>query len=88
MIFALVDLKANLLQKHMLFAAPLLCIGSGLALSLAGERVKSWAEPRRAGWALWLLGAGIGGLLLWNVIQGLIVWYARVYYLTYQPGSG
>lgn len=88
LIFALVDLKANLLQKHMLFAAPLLCIGSGLALSIAWERVKSWAEPRRAGWALWLLGAGIGGLLLWNVIQGLIVWYARVYYLTYQPGSG
>jgi hypothetical protein len=88
LIFALVDLKANLLQKHMLFAAPLLCIGSGLALSLAWERVKSWAEPRRATWALWILGAGIGGLMLWNVIQGLIVWYARVYYLTYQPGSG
>ncbi len=87
-LFALFDLKANLLQKHMLFIAPLLCVGSGLALSLAWERVREWAGPRRANWALWAVGLLIGGLLLFNFAQGLAVWYARIYYTTYQPGSG
>jgi hypothetical protein len=84
LLFALVDLRANLLQKHMLFAAPLLCVGSGLALSLLWE----WAARRRTRWTLVGVGLLVGGLLLFNFGQGVAVWYARVYYLIYPPGSG
>ncbi len=87
-LFSLVDLRVNLLQKHMLFVAPFLCLGSGVALSLAWERVSGWAAQRKNKLALWVVGAAIGGLLLVNLVQGLLIWYARVYYTTYQPGSG
>ena len=87
-LFSLLDLRVNLLQKHMLFVAPFLCLGSGVALSLAWEGVSGWAARRKNKLALWVVGAAISGLLLVNLVQGLLIWYARVYYTTYPPGSG
>jgi hypothetical protein len=83
-IFSIVDLRVNLLQKHMLFAAPLLCIGAGVALAVGYE----WARARRERWMLWAIGGVIAALLLYNAATGTIIWYGRVYYVIYQPGSG
>ncbi|HEX2911298.1 MAG TPA: hypothetical protein VH186_10850 [Chloroflexia bacterium] len=88
LLFALLDLKVNLLQKHMLFAAPLLCIGSGLALGLPLEIIRVRAKISKTKWALWLFIAVIFGLVLLNFWLGINTWYARVYYWVYQPGSG
>ncbi len=84
-IFSLLDLKVNLLQKHMLFVAPLLCLGSGVALSVGWDWAKGRSQPRRL---YWLAGAAIALLIVFNFGQGLLVWYGRVYFLVYPPGSG
>ncbi|NWJ97404.1 MAG: hypothetical protein HXX20_16595 [Chloroflexi bacterium] len=83
LLFALLDLKVNLLQKHMLFAAPLLCLGTGFALSLLWE----WAAPKNQ-LIRWTSGLFIGGLVTFILWQGVALWYARVFYYTLPPGSG
>ena len=83
-VFSLLDLKVNLLQKHMLFVAPLFCLSSGVMLSLGWE----WAKNQRGSWVRWSVGATIVALLVFNLVQGVAAWYGRVYYLAYPPGSG
>jgi hypothetical protein len=74
-LFSLVDLKVNLLQKHMQFVEPLLAVFSGLAL--AGLWKRGWA-----GRALtWLLVSSLAWI-------SLLTWAARVLYRTLPPGSG
>jgi hypothetical protein len=82
LVFALLDLKVNLLQKHMLFAAPLLCLGSGLALSLLWERFAITRATRI------VLGTIYSLFFIFLVWQGLSVWYERVYYYILPPGAG
>jgi len=92
LLFALVDLKVNLLQKHMLFVAPLLALGTGFALSLLWQ----WLLDRRAQTSSAkpfvfhpLVASVLTGLLLTFLIwQGLLLWYSRVYFYTLPPGSG
>ncbi len=86
LLFSLVDLKVNLLQKHMLFAAPLFCIGSGLALCLLGD----WARARikRPVFKDWPVNLLTGGLILFLAWQGIALWYGRVYFYFLPPGSG
>ncbi len=84
LLFALVDLKVNLLQKHMLFAAPLLCLGTGFALSMLWE----WTgNLKQIGWrwAVKVLTGLLVGFIIW---QGLVLWYGRVFFYTLPPGSG
>jgi hypothetical protein len=84
--FSLLDLKVNLLQKHMLFAAPLLCLGSGFVLSWLWEWATSLKTgERRAGWLVGALTGLFIGFIIW---QGVALWYARVFYYTLPPGSG
>jgi hypothetical protein len=84
LLFALADLRINLLQKHMLFVAPLLCLGNGFTLSLLWEKAASYKKPLTTG-----LVAGLIGLLVaYTVWQGLILWYGRIYFYTLPPGSG
>ncbi len=82
-LFSLVDLRVNLLQKHMLFAAPLFCLGSGLAVVRLWQFVKA-----RGWWWRWGLVAVVGGLLLFNIASGVLLWYNRVYLGISPPGSG
>jgi hypothetical protein len=90
LLFTLVDLKVNLLQKHMLFVAPLLALGTGFALSLLWQ----WLSDRhaQAPKSLFfhpLITSVLTGLLLTFLIwQGLLLWYSRVYFYTLPPGSG
>ncbi len=93
LLFALVDLKVNLLQKHMLFVAPLLGLGTGFALSLLWQ----WLSDRRAQTPSAskslifhpLVASVLTGLLLTFLIwQGLLLWYSRVYSYSLPPGSG
>jgi hypothetical protein len=81
--FSVVDLRVNLLQKHMLFVAPLFCLGSGLAAVQLWQLVKS-----REWWWRWGLVVLLGGLLLFNIASGLLLWYSRVYLGVSPPGSG
>jgi hypothetical protein len=74
-LFSLVDLRINLLQKHMLFALPLLALLSGLALGLL------W----RQGWAGRLLAGLLLAVLAWARHQ---IWLARVLLDVLPPGSG
>lgn len=73
--FSLVDLWVNLLQKHMLFAMPLLSMLSGLALS--------WLWRR--GWAARLLVCLLIASLIWTTGT---VWLNRVAFSILPPGSG
>jgi hypothetical protein len=84
LLFALADLRINLLQKHMLFVAPLLCLGSGFALSLLWEKVATAKKPVTN----WLVGGLVGLLVAIIVWQGLVLWYGRVYSYILPPGSG
>lgn len=83
LVFSLVDLRVNLLQKHMLFAAPLLCLGNGLLVVRLWQLVKG-----REWWWRWGLVAVVGTLLTLNIVSGLLVWYDRVYLGISPPGSG
>lgn len=81
--FCLLDLRVNLLQKHMLFVAPLFCLGSGLLA------VQLWQLVRgRAWWLRWGVVAISGVLVLYNLASGLLLWYDRVYLGISPPGSG
>lgn len=82
-VFSVVDLRVNLLQKHMLFAAPLFCLGSGFVV------VQLWqlAKGRAGGWR-WGLVALVAALLAFNIAGGLLLWYNRVYLGISPPGSG
>ena len=90
LLFALVDLKINLLQKHLLFVAPLLCLGSGFGLVLLWEFLKSWTQNRLVSPKLlrYTMAALVTGLLIFNFWQGVVTWYGRVYYYILPPGSG
>lgn len=93
LLFALIDLKVNLLQKHMLFAAPLLCLGSGLGLSLIWRAVAQWLPsrkltPRLTQAAHYVLLGLLMALLVFNFWQGVVEWYGRVFYYILPPGSG
>jgi hypothetical protein len=81
--FSLLDLRINLLQKHMLFVAPLFCLGTGLALTQLWQLLKN-----REGWLRWGLLAIVGALFLFNLVSGLLLWYGRVYFGINPPGSG
>jgi len=106
--FVLLDLKVNLLQKHMLFVAPLLCLGSGYSLSLLctaisdhpavmskligklnSRKPQTEKDKLKLGrYAAWFAYSLTGLLIAFMVWQGLILWYARVYYYVLPPGSG
>ena len=90
LLFALVDLKINLLQKHLLFVAPLLCLGSGFGLVLLWEFLRGWAQNRLVSPKLlrYTMAALVTGLLIFNFWQGVVTWYGRVYYYILPPGSG
>jgi hypothetical protein len=83
LVFSLLDLRVNLLQKHMLFVAPLFCLGTGLALTQLWELAKG-----RERWLRWSLVAIFGGLLLFTLVSGLLIWYERIYFGINPPGSG
>jgi hypothetical protein len=74
-LFSLLDLRVNLLQKHMLFALPLLALLSGLALG------PLWRGSRAGR----LLVALLLAVLAWASLQ---VWLARVLLDVLPPGSG
>jgi hypothetical protein len=74
-LFSLIDLRVNLLQKHMLFALPLLALLSGLALG------PLWRHGRAGRLLVGLLLA----VLAWASLQ---VWLARVLLDVLPPGSG
>ncbi|MBN9390689.1 MAG: hypothetical protein J0I20_21850 [Chloroflexi bacterium] len=82
-VFSVVDLRVNLLQKHMLFVAPLFCLGSGFVV------VQLWQLAKgRAGWWRWGLVAIVAALLAFNIVSSLLLWYNRVYLGVSPPGSG
>jgi hypothetical protein len=81
--FSLLDLRINLLQKHMLFVAPLFCLGTGLALTRLWQLLEN-----RARWLRWGLVAVVGALIIYNVVSGLLIWYGRIYFGISPPGSG
>ncbi len=83
-VFSVVDLKVNLLQRHMLFALPLLGLLAGYALvRLAQALPASWAGARQGvtlnlgqrGWRTWLLVSGLLGFLF---VVGWDGWIGRV----------
>lgn len=82
-VFSVVDLRVNLLQKHMLFVAPLFCLGSGLIVVQLWQLVKG-----REWWWRWGLVVISGGLLFFTIAGGLLLWYNRVYLGVSPPGSG
>ena len=90
LLFALVDLKINLLQKHLLFVAPLLCLGSGFGLAMLWGFLKNWSQNRSINPKLlrYSMAALVTALLIFNFWQGVATWYARVYFYVLPPGSG
>jgi hypothetical protein len=92
LLFAGVDLKVNLLQKHMLFVAPLLCLGTGFSLVLVGQWLTQRVQPSTSTAKLRLLNVVMAvlvlSLILFNCWQGLVEWYGRIYYYMLPPGSG
>lgn len=94
LLFALVDLKVNLLQKHMMFVAPLLCLGSGWGFLIVRSWLLSLLSKRSSisskvivniNYAVSLIMVGLVIFLAW---QGLTVWYDRVFNYILPPGSG
>ncbi|MEI7555676.1 hypothetical protein [Candidatus Chlorohelix sp.] len=84
LLFALVDLRVNLLQKHMLFAAPLLCLLSGFALVKLSDFLNS---KNRAILRIVVPTLSII-LVVYLAWEGLVIWYSRVFYYILPPGSG
>ena len=74
-LFSLIDLRINLLQKHMLFALPLLALLSGLSLG------PLWRRGRAGRLLVGLLLA----VLAWASLQA---WLGRVLLDVLPPGSG
>ena len=81
-LFSVADLKVNLLQRHMLFALPLLGLLAGYALvRLAQALPTTLAGPSglvtlaRGRWLTWLL---VGGLLGFLFVVGWQAWAGRV----------
>ena len=92
-IFSLADLKVNLLQRHMLFALPLLGLLAGYALvrlaqalptTLAGRSGVAIALGKRQ-WLIWTLGGGLFGFLF---VVGWDDWIARILRYVLPPGTG
>ncbi len=91
--FSLADLKVNLLQRHMLFALPLLGLLAGYALVRLAQALPA-SLTRRAGvamtldkrqWLIWILAGGLLGFLF---VVGWDDWIARVLSYVLPPGTG
>jgi hypothetical protein len=98
-LFSIADLKVNLLQRHMLFALPLLGLLAGYTLvrliqwgTHRGERIAGAATYRNAllevikrEWFGWLVAMG---LIAFMFVVGWEAWLNRVLHYVLPPGSG
>jgi hypothetical protein len=79
--FSALDLRFNLLQRHMLFGLPLVALLSGHALALLSRRGP--AKPRvRPSYLM------AGALLAYMLLAGLNLWVDRALRYVLPPGSG
>jgi hypothetical protein len=79
--FSVIDLRVNLLQRHMLFGLPLIALLSGYALARMDLRTGRFALLRPAP-----VMAGL--LVAYLFLTGLSVWGDRVLHYVLPPGSG
>jgi hypothetical protein len=81
LLFSALDLRFNLLQRHMLFGLPLIALLSGYALALLVRRGAPASHTR----ASVLMAVA---LLTYMVLVGLNLWGDRVLRYVLPPGSG
>jgi hypothetical protein len=79
--FSVIDLRVNLLQRHMLFGLPLIALLGGYALARMDLRTGRFALMRPAP-----VMAGL--LVAYLFLNGLSVWGDRVLHYILPPGSG
>jgi hypothetical protein len=79
--FSVIDLRVNLLQRHMLFGLPLIALLGGYALARMDLRTGRFALLRPAP-----VMAGL--LVAYLFLTGLSVWGDRVLHYILPPGSG
>jgi hypothetical protein len=79
--FSVLDLRFNLLQRHMLFGLPLVALLSGYALALLARRAPAPPRPRPA-------HIMAGALLAFMFLVGLNLWVDRALRYVLPPGSG
>jgi hypothetical protein len=79
--FSAIDLRVNLLQRHMLFGLPLIALLGGYALARMDLRTGRFALLRPAP-----VLAGL--LVVYLFLNGLSVWGDRVLHYILPPGSG
>jgi hypothetical protein len=79
--FSALDLRVNLLQRHMFFGLPLLALLAGYALAKVDRQARSLA---RVGPAAVLTGL----LVVYLFLDGLHIWADRVLRYVLPPGSG
>lgn len=91
-LFSIVDLKANLLQRHMMFALPLLGLLAGYALVRLAQYQPASLKTNRQTVAGWLMQRWpvllVGGLIGFLFVIGWESWLARVLNYVLPPGSG
>jgi hypothetical protein len=81
LIFSLIDLRVNLLQRHMIFALPLLALLAGYALAKIEWRDSGLQGILRWPWLTILL-------VSYLFIAGWDMWVGRVLHYILPPGSG
>ena len=79
--FSLVDLRVNLLQRHMLFGLPLLALLGGYGLAKLDWRAGSL-------WRLRPAQVMTGLLVAYLFLDGVHIWAERVLRYILPPGSG
>jgi len=79
--FSAIDLRVNLLQRHMLFGLPLIALLGGYALSKLDWRIGRFPQLQPVP----VLAALLVAYLFLN---GLSIWTDRVLHYILQPGSG
>jgi hypothetical protein len=82
-LFSLAALKVNLLQKHMLFALPLLALGTGLGVAIGWEYLKS-----RGSMAVWAGRFALTAIVVWYLSAGAYTWYIRAIHYILPLGTG
>jgi hypothetical protein len=79
--FSAIDLRVNLLQRHMLFGLPLLALLAGYALSRLRLHVGGHTPLRH-------VSVLIGLLVVYLFVVGWNLWVERVLHYVLPPGSG
>lgn len=82
-LFSLASLKVNLLQKHMLFALPLLALGTGLVAAIAWDYLKG-----RSNAAVWASRLALTAIVVWYLSAGAYTWYIRAIHYIVPLGTG